>query len=806
MRNLARSTSCSNPDRRQTMVSRRSHTRIAIRKPGDNSHERFDCLRGVVDAGCHCSSPPELPFALSAMNEDHSGLPPEIQAAYREGKARGVPDGWTVTIDVRSTATTSTALPFSLLCPQKRNRRKWTAPSGRSCDSIPKALAISVELGLLPPDTYIPTGRKRKTPQQQGRNKKAKKEKKQRQVDEEDDIDDEEEEEDDTPPEPMDPETTLDGHRRATMPTTVHWDPHSPDGNKIGWKVKVALPDSHDLDWIEGRVVRYDPYTHKHKIVLERTSDARSARSDSFWIWIRNDEHNLQIATRLVWAHVKGYAWWPALVNEANADRKEGYVSLEFFGTGEVSNLRETPETVRPFDPELVDPIVAKHKKKRNAAASDAASRELQRIQEIRNEAALFYATRAIGMANRYGNYIGKRVQLFRSDVNYPYGDTVIARVRQYSSCQKKWLLSFEYSDKTRTKYSAAWINLQNNECALKVLEKKKSGLEDEDLVPYIVGYEPTTEDDELRGLLHDRCRGCVEFWKKDEHRITCSECKAAFHLSCFDPPLSLETWQRLVNEGVPIVCPRCTVCRGCYQKDITFGSHLHPPPATLSFPSGEPLNLCLMCKDAYDDERFCPNCAHSWDDKKFTKVRKQIDWLEKTKKKRSTDLVQDTQVPQFGEFTGDDFLPVGAKVDPAWFNPETSEWGFTEVEMLVCDSCKIWVHAGCAGISEEEYDEISDGDHPIFSKEFLCRVCCRNRCRKLISSMREEDLTGLFAAPVSEKVAPNYHDVIKNPMDLQTMLEKAENEEYQNYAWMRELFELMVLNALTFNRFVSLS
>ena len=58
-----------------------------------------------------------------------------------------------------------------------------------------------------------------------------------------------------------------------------------------------------------------------------------------------------------------------------------------------------------------------------------------------------------------------------------------------------------------------------------------------------------------------------------------------------------------------------------------------------------------------------------------------------------------------------------------------------------------------------------------------------------------------LFAEPVSEKVAPNYLDVIKKPMDLQTLLVRARNEEYRNYSWVREMFELMVLNALTFNR-----
>jgi hypothetical protein len=56
----------------------------------------------------------------------------------------------------------------------------------------------------------------------------------------------------------------------------------------------------------------------------------------------------------------------------------------------------------------------------------------------------------------------------------------------------------------------------------------------------------------------------------------------------------------------------------------------------------------------------------------------------------------------------------------------------------------------------------------------------------------------------VTDKVAPNYRDVIKNPMDLQTMLEKVESEDYLNYAWVREQFEVMVLNALTFNLHVS--
>jgi Bromodomain len=303
-----------------------------------------------------------------------------------------------------------------------------------------------------------------------------------------------------------------------------------------------------------------------------------------------------------------------------------------------------------------------------------------------------------------------------------------------------------------------------------------------------------------------------VEYWKKDDdpyRRITCQQCRSSFHLGCFDPPQTMESYQRMIHDGSPIICARCTPCRGCYQKDIVFGSHWHPSPATLSFPRGESLDLCSMCQDAYAAERFCPNCAHAWDDVKFTKVRKQVDWLGKSNKKRKAkdvENLQDTEVPlMMGYFTGDDTLPLGAKVDPLWFHPETSEWGYTEVEMLVCDSCKVWVHAGCAGIDEDEYDRVSDGDHEMYSKEFLCRVCCRQRCRDLIAALQREDVMGLFAVPVTDKMAPNYRDIIKHPMDLSTMMERANNDEYNNYAWVREMFELMVLNALTFNRHVSL-
>jgi hypothetical protein len=105
----------------------------------------------------------------------------------------------------------------------------------------------------------------------------------------------------------MDPERALEvagmsisERKEMCLPVTVHWDPASPDGNKIGWKLKIKIKH----EYHEGRVVRYDPCTHKHKVQLV-------PGGKTLWIWLRNEQHELQVATRIVWALVKGFSWWP---------------------------------------------------------------------------------------------------------------------------------------------------------------------------------------------------------------------------------------------------------------------------------------------------------------------------------------------------------------------------------------------------------------------------------------------------------------------------------------------------------------
>lgn len=511
---------------------------------------------------------------------------------------------------------------------------------------------------------------------------------------------------------------------------------------------------------------------------------------------------------------------------------KQGSVFVAFFGSDEVATLRDSPECIRPFDGGKIDAVIAKNKKKRNAQAVNLACEEEVNIRDTRNKATLHYATKAFGLVSNQGmNLLGKRVELFRDDVNYPYGETVVGKVRQYSVETNKWLVSYDLSEKTSSKYDSSWVNFRSKDCDYKVLDKKKTlGPTNEDLVPFVHGFEQvelgdgkSDDDDEdvdraMTRLLTQRCRGCVDYILQSQSELSCAQCGGSYHPGCIDPPMDSKTLQRIVEEDEDWVCPKCIPCKGCLQRDIGFGCHSHPIPDSVSLPKGVPLDLCSMCVVAYDKKRFCPNCVHTWDDVLYQKVQKQIRWQERKEKKQRASGeppkkkkrrgrppkakpadVESTTIDDGDENMSNSDEPMA--LDRSWFYPDTSVWGYTEEAMLLCECCKLWVHAKCGGLSESEYDTTSEGNHPIYSKEFLCQVCCKRRCSELIDLLKEQDGLHLFAVPVTEQMAPTYHDVIKNPMDLQTMSEKAKSGRYLNYAWVREDFELMCLNALTYNR-----
>eukprot|EP00562_Extubocellulus_spinifer_P012734 CAMPEP_0178547080 /NCGR_PEP_ID=MMETSP0697-20121206/4490_1 /TAXON_ID=265572 /ORGANISM="Extubocellulus spinifer, Strain CCMP396" /LENGTH=1996 /DNA_ID=CAMNT_0020179701 /DNA_START=128 /DNA_END=6118 /DNA_ORIENTATION=- len=788
----------------------------------------------------------------------------KVAAALADGRAKGLPHDWTVRFNTQ-------------------NRRKWIAPSGKLYDSIPKALAqIRKERaaagggdgsggdgdggggGAVSAAAYAAALGLDSSAAAEGSKKKSKKKKRPASSQSKSSSKQTSRKkarskspqppgqpkypvtpkihEDIIRPEPeSDPETALDvkksgsvGHGKASVPAarsgkavTVHWDPNSPEGKRVGFSIRIF--DQDDEEWREGRVLRYDPGSCKHKIQYADNDECR---------WLRLKHEIIQCGGDFVWALVKGFAWWPAQVlicePATETTRKEGYVYVKFFGAEQVAMVKNSPDNIRPFRNGEIDSVIAKNKKKRNPKAIKEAKLEQEKTLEVRNEAIRFYARKAFDFANNdAGNFLGKRIQFYNSFINYPAGDTVIGTVKQYSSTQKKWLILYDTSTLVKHKIDpACWFNFVQKECHYKIVDKAKGPKKDpsdDELAPYMFG---STIGDGRNGPrdepIKKSCSSCSQPLVGSLTELTCSRCSHTFHSACCDPPLSLKAVENILNMEEPWICSKCTPCAGCNDFDIVFGTKRYPAPPTLfTKDGGSSIQLCSRCIPLYESDQYCPNCCHCWDDFKYQKVQRVLRWQRKLKedaneentknqakkRKRGGEEGEDDPMGDDEEdahlddvaavchVDNEETVAYGMVADPSWYHPDSSVWGFNEGSMLICDSCNLWVHAGCAGLTKEEYEKTNRGEHPIYSKEFLCRKCCVVRCQSLIAALNKEDQLGLFAVPVTEQMAPTYHDVIKNPIDLQTMLQRANKGEYHNYAWIRELFELMVTNALVFNR-----
>lgn len=151
---------------------------------------------------------------------------------------------------------------------------------------------------------------------------------------------------------------------QSARAVTVHWDPNSPEGKRVGRRIRIFDPDEgDDGEWREGRVLRYDPASNKHKIQYED-----DINDDCCWLRLKHEI--VQCGDDLVWCLVKGFAWWPAQIlicePETEMTTKEGCVYVKFFGAEQVAFVKNTPDYVRPFNNGQIDAFIAKNKKKRN--------------------------------------------------------------------------------------------------------------------------------------------------------------------------------------------------------------------------------------------------------------------------------------------------------------------------------------------------------------------------------------------------------------------------------------------------------
>lgn len=70
----------------------------------------------------------------------------------------------------------------------------------------------------------------------------------------------------------------------------------------------------------------------------------------------------------------------------------------------------------------------------------------------------------------------------------------------------------------------------------------------------------------------------------------------------------------------------------------------------------------------------------------------------------------------------------------------------------------------------------------------------------KVISQLKARDVGEIFIEPVDQNEVPDYGDIVKHPMDLQTMTEKVNNFEYGSLEALEADFNLMISNCLAYN------
>ena len=76
-----------------------------------------------------------------------------------------------------------------------------------------------------------------------------------------------------------------------------------------------------------------------------------------------------------------------------------------------------------------------------------------------------------------------------------------------------------------------------------------------------------------------------------------------------------------------------------------------------------------------------------------------------------------------------------------------------------------------------------------------------REQIKRILKKLHKHSHAYIFAEPVNKALAPNYYQVIKNPMDLSTMKRKYDRHEYITVNQFKEDFKLMIKNCKIYNQ-----
>ncbi|KAI9033700.1 hypothetical protein CLU79DRAFT_724923 [Phycomyces nitens] len=141
---------------------------------------------------------------------------------------------------------------------------------------------------------------------------------------------------------------------------------------------------------------------------------------------------------------------------------------------------------------------------------------------------------------------------------------------------------------------------------------------------------------------------------------MICDGCDRGWHTKCCNPPLDKipsDSW----------LCPLCADCHGCDERDGKNGDSYHHAIAPPSDRYKYPVYLATYCGTCYDNftkDRICPVCLKTY---------------------KEDDSEED------------------------------------ENEMVACDSCDYWIHAGCdESLTPEQYQKLCDDEEA----KYKCPLC----------------------------------------------------------------------------------
>ena len=286
-------------------------------------------------------------------------------------------------------------------------------------------------------------------------------------------------------------------------------------------------------------------------------------------------------------------------------------------------------------------------------------------------------------------------------------------------------------------------------------------------------------------------CKECT--YLVEDKSLTCAVCTGVFHDDCLLPfeklsPPGLPTVTADTSEFICFDCRSCRYCCTDLQTPLTFTTT--PPQVP------EPVVVCQGCNLAShgccvlprvnrlpagsqwrcDDCRSCQSCG------------KQTALNPKTSLPGGDEEWSITYAQCKKCWEGADkgeYCPVCLK---AW----SVNWG--DEGMVQCDNCEFWVHSKCDDL-RENFSLLEDQ-----KTRYYCPICRdssdKSRTRRVLDLLQGHDKHRLFSEAPNPSFLPVYLRVIKNPMDLAKMREK----EYSDISDFIADFELIVINAKTFN------